>query len=221
VRRTFIVVLFLLLAACSSSGSSGTTGAPPTGISFILPVKWTDTSTPTVTPTFTPTSTETPTPTSPPLPTNTDKPLANGMGAHPPSDGELKDVPSIWTLARYRELMSPGTADYAATIKAGSMWIWDWSFCAVKGNFISFIDSVEIQFLLDGETLREGEHLRVADGSGRSGWLCRRWWTVLSGWPRNRSVRLDIGWTNLVEADDGVTDYPAGQYDQLIIVIAE
>jgi hypothetical protein len=32
---------------------------------------------------------------------------------------------------------------------------------------------------------------------------------------------LEVAWTNLAEVDDGITDYPAGQYSQLIRVIAE
>jgi hypothetical protein len=154
-------------------------------------------------------------------PTATDIPWVNGMGVHPPSDGELKAMPSIWSLVRYRELTSPGSADYTATIAYGSAWKWDWSFCTTKSNFFAFIDSVDIRFLLDDEELREGDHLRVEDGSGQTGWLCRRWWAMLSGWPRGRAVRLDIRWTYLTEVDDGVTVYPAGQYNQLFIVIAE
>lgn len=61
----------------------------------------------------------------------------------------------------------------------------------------------------------------MTDGSGSVGWICRRWAAVLSQWPLNQAVRLEIRWTNLTEADDGKTDYPPGEYSQLIVVIAE
>jgi hypothetical protein len=216
-----IAILCFALAACSPSGTSPSPADSPPSFSFTLPAKWTETATATVTPTFTPTATPTSSPTDPPLPTNTDKPLTNGMGAHPSSDEELESVESIWSRVHYRELTAPGAESYATSIAADSMWQWDWWFCAAKGNFLSFINSIEIRFLLDGEPLREKEQLRVLDGSSQSGWLCRQWATVLSRWPRNRAVNLEIRWTNLTEVDDGLTDYPPGEYSQLIVVIAE
>jgi len=227
VKKNLIVILLFLSAACSRPTPPAAAGLPATPLSLELPVKWTDTSTSTTTPTSTPTPTvtqtptDTPTPTHSPPPTKTAKPFSNGMTARPASDGDVNTIPSVWTLVHYRELLEPGSAEYAATVAIGSSYVWDWSFCAVKGNFTSFLEAISLRFLLDGEWLREGEHLRVTEGSGASGWLCRRWRTVLSGWPPNRSVRLDIRWTIQGEADDGVTDYPAGAYTQLILVIAE
>lgn len=191
----------------------------------------TPTVTPSTTPTFTATAplpltaTRTATCSLTPIPrfspTATNKPLSNGMGAFPPSDGELKTIVSVWSFVHYHELLTPGTAEYTATVKIGSPLMWDWSFCASKANFFTFVESIDIRFLVDDEELRARDHLRLEDGSGQSGWLCRRWWAVLSGWPRGRAVRLDIRWTFLTEVDDGVTIYPAGQYSQLFIVIAE
>lgn len=216
-----IALLFLTSASCSQPTAPVPPAETPTGLSFTLPQKWTETPTASTTPTATPTPTGTTTLTVTPSPTPTDEPLANGMGAHPSSDEELENVESIWSRVHYRELPAPGMESYAASIPADSAWQWDWWFCAAKGNFLSFMDTIEIGFLLDGERLREEDHLRVLDGSTPAGWLCRRWSTVLSRWPRNRSVQLEIRWTHLTEADDGLTDYPAGEYRQLIVVIAE
>jgi len=176
---------------------------------------------PTATATPSPTATCSPTPTARHSPTATRLPLSNGMAVYPPSDGELTTVVSIWSFVQYRELLTPGTAEYTATVKAGSPWMWDWSFCASKANFFAFVDSIVIRFRIDGYQLREGDHLRVDDGAGQADWLCRRWWTVLSEWPRGDAVQLEIHWTVSKDADDGVTVYPAGEYRQRIIVIAE
>jgi hypothetical protein len=214
-------LLLLALAACSPPAASAPPAGTPAGISFTLPPQWTVTATATITPTATPKPSATVTPTGTQPPTPTDEPLANGMGAHASSDEELESVESIWSRVHYRELMAPGTATYAASIPAGTAWQWDWWFCAAKGNFLSFLGSTDIRFLLDGEPLLEGDHLRVTDGTSPTGWLCRRWATVLSRWPRNRAVNLEIRWIHLTDVDDGLTEYPAGEYRQLIAVIAD
>ena len=214
-------ILFLLLSAWSPSAAPSPPAESQTGISFSLPRKWTETPIATITPTGTQPPTGFAALTGTPPLTPTGKPMADGTGVHPSSEEELESVDSIWSWITYRELTAPGTAAYAASIPADSVSQWLWWFCAARGNFHSFMDSTGIRFLLGGESLIEGDHLQVLDGTSPTGWLCRRWATALARWPPNRGVNFEIRWTRGTEVDDGLTDGPAGEYRQTITVIAD
>lgn len=208
-KKFFPVLLFVSFAACSPVQPSLPPAFPQPFPSLALPAKWTETLTPTIT--YTPTATLTETP----------ERLPNGMDAHPPSEAELNNIKSLWSLVTYRELMTPGMESYTVVIAPNSAWIWDWRFCAVKGNFSDFITAIDMEFQIDVHLLHEGTHLRIFDGSNSGGWVCREWSTVLSNWPVNEAVDLTVRYSSTIEVDDGLNDYPAGEYIQRLTVIAE
>jgi len=216
-KRPVSAILFLFLVACSSTPMSKPQTNVPTSIPLQLPEKWTETPTAT----FTPTKTLTPIPTSTPIPTNTFERLATGLFAQPPSDADLKNVKSIWTLTNFHELLSPGSVGYFVRVTHNSVWLWDWYFCAAAESFKDFIASTDLEFRLDNQLLREADNLRVYDNPGGKGWICRIWTTKLSEWPVDRTVELEINYTYKTAVNDGKTDYPAGEYYEQIWVFVK
>jgi hypothetical protein len=216
-KKWFFATFILFLAACSPSRATSLPSNPPTDIPFQLPEKWTVTPTSTLTRT----TTITLTPTETPIPTNTFERFAGGMIAQPPSDTDLKNQKSIWTLAGFRELIAPGSISYTAQVPHSSVWLWDWSFCTTTEKFSAFLASTDLQFRLEDQPLREEYNLRVYDRPGMKGWICRNWATMLSEWPLDRAVDLEIRYTYRIALNDGKTDYPAGDYSQLIMVVVK
>lgn len=210
-KQPVIAILLLFITSCSSSRMTIFQATPDTSIVFQLPLKWTETLSPTIPITLTPTDA--------PIPTKTFERLSNGMSAHVPSLYELSNVDSIWSLTRYRELMAPGSMSYSIKVPKNSMWQWDWYFCAGEKYYSDYFGSLELTFLLDDQPLQEEHNLLIYDKPGIKGWICHYWTTVLSRWPPNRVVHLEIRYTFTTDVDDGKTEYPAGDYSQLILAI--
>jgi hypothetical protein len=189
---------------------------PQPEVSFALPPKWTETRTPTVTPAPTSTPEATMTPTL----TFALTPLPSGILARPATDEEVDAGNSIWNLTHFAEVTAPGVKRYSVDITSTSAWMWDCYFCAQDKAYPSYIDSIRVRFLVDGQSLPEGS-LRVFDGKGAEGWQCRTWATMLSGWPPESTVNLEIRSTFKQAVSDGRSEYPAGEYRQIINVAVE
>jgi hypothetical protein len=184
-------------------------GEPPTA-----------TSTPTVTVPETLAAVLSPTPTETKIPEATPtKPIVR-LTAAPPTDAELETVPSLWTLTNFKELAEPGVNSYSIEVTQASEWLWDCYFCTKNENFQGFMDSLNVEFLINDAPLEEGS-LRIFDKPGIKGWLCRNWSTILSGWPAGRSVFLEINFTHSKQVSDGRADFPAGEYSQLLVVVVK
>jgi hypothetical protein len=178
--------------------------------------------------TITPTSTLTenpdgalsPTPTDTKIPEDTPTKAVIKLVAAPPTDSELENIPSLWTLTNFKELAEPGVNSYSVEVTQDSEWVWDCYFCTKTENFQNFMDSLTVEFLINDAPLEEGS-LRLFDKPGIKGWLCRNWSTILSGWPAGRSVFLEIHFTHSRQVSDGRADFPAGEYSQLLVVVVK
>lgn len=201
-------LLAVVLAACSPAGSQTPTKPADTPTPFSLPPEWTET----------PTATITATPPPSPTPTITVLPLADGLSARPPSDDEWSQTKSIWTLTAFQELLSPGTQAYTVNVPANSVWIWGAYFCATPAAFSNYLAALNVRFIIDGETLGEEQFLIVDQTSGKDS-VCRNWATLLSGWPANQSVTLEVRSTLAQAISDGKTYYPPGEYRQVLVAV--
>jgi hypothetical protein len=206
-NKTHSLILLLLLAACAPVFPGAVRATPTSWFRLTLPPKWTETLTPTIT--------ETPTP------SFTPEGFLNGMIARRPSEDELKNLKSIWSLVHYRELTAPGSESYYVLFSTDSPWLWDWSFCALNDDFSDYISSIDIAFFIGAQPLQENRHLLVRDAPVGGEWTCRYWSTVLTHWPRDQAVNLEIRYSSRVEVYDGKNRYAAGEYSQLISVIPE
>jgi hypothetical protein len=142
------------------------------------------------------------------------------ISAVPPTDADLETVPSLWTLTNFKELAEPGVNSYSIEVKPDSKWLWDCYFCTMNENFQDYTDSLTLEFLINDSPLEE-QYIRTFDTPGIKGWLCRNWSTTLSGWPKARSVFLEIHFTHRRQVSDGRAEFPAGEYRQLLVVVVK
>jgi hypothetical protein len=209
-KRIFLTAFFLLLSSCSAPVPEIIAAETPLVMGVTLPPKWTETATPTdaSAPTATPEST----PTLVPILT----PLSSGILARPATAAEVAAENSIWTLTDFTELTVPGVKRYKVKVTADSVWMWDCYFCAREAAFPGFIGALRVRFRVEGQTIPE-ETLNIFDGKGgEAGWICRTWATMLSGWPADGTVELEIRSAFQQAVFDGENEYPAGEYRQVI-----
>jgi hypothetical protein len=180
----------------------------------------TETATAAPTATLAPTVPAFPTAEVPPTPTATLVPTPVPLAASPPSDDELETVPSIWPLTNFHELAEPGSNAYTVQVTHDSVWLWDCYFCTTDETFHAFLATLDLEFRIDGIRLAE-EFIRVYDRPGVKGWICRNWSTKLTGWPRDRSVFLEIHYTHKQATSDGKNDFASGEYSQTIVVVVK
>jgi hypothetical protein len=147
-------------------------------------------------------------------------PVANGMTARPPADSDLEQLASIWSLTDFREQTAPDYFHYSVSVKKDSTWLWDCNFCASDQAFLDYAGAIQLEFRIDGMPLRE-DLLRIYDRPGIAGWICRIWSTVLTDWPPDRSVNLEVVYSYGKPVSDGKTEFPAGEYHQQIVVFVE
>jgi|GEM_PF-3096370 len=180
------------------------------------------TETPTATPTVTLTAMASfsPTATISHTPTFTREPAPGQLIAQPPSDSELETVLSIWTLTKFRELPAPGSNAYTVEITRESAWLWDCYFCTTDEAFHDFLGTLEVEFWIDKVRLGD-ELIRIYDRPGIAGWICRNWSTRMTGWPKDRSVFLEIRYTHSAPTSDGRDEFAAGEYSQTIVVVVK
>lgn len=150
----------------------------------------------------------------------TDTPPLVQLTAQPPTDSELESIPSIWTLTKFKELTAPGSNGYTAEVAGDSIWIWDGYFCATNDAFPEYQDSLAVELRINDRPLAESA-IRIFDRPGTKGWLCRGWATKLSGWPPDKSVFLEIRYTHSRAASDGRSEFAAGEYSQLLVVVVK
>jgi hypothetical protein len=167
-----------------------------------------------------PTATQKVTDTSLATPTITLSPTVTILRARAPSDSDLETIPSIWTLTNFRELPEPSSQAYTVEVTHDSEWVWDCYFCAANEEFPKFIGSLDLEFRIGGVPLGK-EYLREFDKPGIKGWLCRYWSTLISNWPPDHSVFLEIHYFLRKAVSDGRTDFPAGEYSQLLVVVVK
>jgi hypothetical protein len=213
-RRVNLIPLLLILAACGAP----TPSAVPTPEIFgvTLPPKWTETASPTVSPTVTVTAA----PTETPEPTVIIPPLPNGMIARRPTAAEVDDGNSIWSLTKFIELPGPGIKRYSVSVDAGSSWIWDCYICLKQDVFADNIGLISAEMKVDGKAL-PADALRISEKDGLAGWRCRYWSTMLSRWPAGNTVSLEIRSVYKQPVTDGDTEYPQGEYRQIISALVE
>jgi hypothetical protein len=120
---------------------------------------------------FTPTSTALPTTpivvVSPTLsetgiPEATDTEAVVALSAVPPTDEDLKSVPSLWSLTNFMELAETGVNSYSVEVTPDSKWLWDCNFCTTNENFQEFVDSLTLEFRINNTPLEE-KYIRTFD----------------------------------------------------------
>lgn len=144
-----------------------------------------------------------------------------------PTRKDLQDTRNLWDLITYRDLKQPGTQTYNVALSSTDTWRWGFSWCAVNASTLQeilrpmsvkfFIDGVELSDIRTNDSL-PGAQIASYGDIASNGWVCQNWLTVLSDWPPNGSVELEIRYRLTESIFDGNENYPPGEYQQVIIV---
>lgn len=135
-----------------------------------------------------------------------------------PTQQDLQSANNLWRLAAYRDLREPGTQTYNVTVRSTDEWRWGFSWCAMDSDTLQGIRSpLSIEFSIDGRQL-SNVHILEYDDTTSDGWTCHRWSTILTNWPPNRRVELEVSYGLTESIYDGRASYPSGEYHQVITV---
>lgn len=121
---------------------------------------------------------------------------------------------SIWSMLEFQDIDSPGVATYDLLVNATQTFRWVFTWCA--SNTLSLAAVLEplasIEFRVDGTTIDSVLEYSAPD--------CRGWITLLSDWPTDQTISLEVVYVLSDELFDGNKRYSPGQYVQQIIVTA-
>ncbi|MFZ4663482.1 MAG: hypothetical protein ACOYNY_41135 [Caldilineaceae bacterium] len=143
-----------------------------------------------------------------------------------PTELDLEKYSSIWDIAQYRDLKQPGETVYEVQVASDEKILWGFSWCAVDNAYLQSISRpFTIDFRIDDISLTYPSidaaflpQIFRHQQSTSSGWVCTRWSTLLSDWPTDKTVKLEINYNLSDSIFDGVETYPAGIYRQIIEV---
>ncbi len=138
--------------------------------------------------------------------------------AHMPTEGEYRDVESIWSRLNYQDLMKPGRQDYELSVNPDEPLRWRFSWCGVDAQTLKNITKpLTVEFRVNGVTLLS-QQIGLLNETSPNGNKCQRWTTFIPEWPVNTQVILEIFYSLSESIFDGATTYPAGDYYQVITV---
>jgi len=195
------------------------------------------TPTPTVTPTSIPTATFAPTPTftsvpptltftlsDTPVPTLIstksssgvfNKPIENVIVSRPTLEN-IQNLKSIWSLTNFIELQKSGVQTYNVTVTSNDIFGWTFLWCANnKDTLANIMSPLELNILIDDIAL-ETESILEYEKTLTDGWECHYWITELKQWKQKETVKLEFNYYLWQGVNDGETNYPRGQYQQII-----
>lgn len=142
------------------------------------------------------------------------------LGAWLPPDVDPLAGTTIWSNTKFRDLMKPGVNEYSVSIPTQTQWRWDFSWCTSKPDgLFDALEPLKMEFFIGGEQVGD-DLFRVYDHT-TNGKSCRSWGTILSGWQSGDRTYLEIRYTLDKPVHDGMTEYPAGEYRQIIHVTVE
>jgi hypothetical protein len=134
----------------------------------------------------------------------------------------LESTPSLWSIAPYEDLLSPGTNIYDVHLSSWSdEMLWRFSWCALdEVTLQEILDPMTLRFLVNGTGIPM--YMFVQDDASGSGGLSCRWWTTsIRHWPGDAVSELAIEYDLATAINDGATSYPAGAYRHVIRVSAD
>jgi alpha-tubulin suppressor-like RCC1 family protein len=143
-----------------------------------------------------------------------------GVEASAPAAGRPPEYPSLWSRTDgFRDLMAPAVNTYSATTPRGDSWEWDFYLCATnQPRLDSLLANTRVSFLINYLPVSENA-IRVSQNK-TDAWICQGWRTALSGW-ENDQYELAILSDQKADVFDGESNFPAGEYWQIIMLSVE
>lgn len=138
-----------------------------------------------------------------------------------PTFQDLESLPNLWNLAGYRDLNvpnNPDTESYYVTVRSTDKWRWGFSWHAIDSSTLQeILKPFSVEFFVNGEKLSNAQILTYND-TDPNGWVCKRWATMLSNWPPNGRIELEVRYRLTESIHDGKEIFAPGLYRQVIIV---
>lgn len=126
------------------------------------------------------------------------------------------NIASIWERAAFRDLLAPGRRSYDVDVRPGEELRWSFEWCAIdEATLNSIVQPLRVDFLVDG-ALVPYSSIQLERKERSNGWACDTWSTLLTNWPRERTIELDVHYSLAQGINDGQNSYPAGGYHQVI-----
>jgi len=171
----------------------------------------------TVAPTPRPRSTEM----APPLATPTPAQLWNDLRVYRPARSETETLPSMWKLAVYRDMFTPGTNTYRVTVRPADVYRWGFSWHARDQSTLrNILQPLKVELLINDVRVPESL-IYVYEDTTDDGWVGRRWVTAIGDWPDGKTVVLEARYELARQVHDGQNFIAPGLYHQIIYVVAQ
>lgn len=154
-------------------------------------------------------------------PTPVSIPTITSVNASRPSRQSVFSFSSVWSLASFRDLKSPGTERYYIDLRSSDTRRWTFAWCATDRNRLAEILSPLTVDLVINDSPLSGDYILEHEGENRDGWQCHYWSTVLTDWRQGATIKLEIRYRLNSQIFDGAETYPPGLYHQLMFVDVE
>jgi serine/threonine-protein kinase len=170
-----------------------------------------------VTPTSPPRPTETAVTSPPPTPTR----LWRDLRVYRPSQEETQLLASMWKLAVYRDLLTPGTNIYHVTVRPSDVYRWGFSWHARdQATLREILQPLKVELLIDDVQVPDAL-IQAYEDVTEDGWAGRRWVTAIADWPAGRTVVLEARYEVAREVYDGQNRIAPGVFHQIIYVTVQ
>ncbi|MAS33631.1 MAG: hypothetical protein CL610_06480 [Anaerolineaceae bacterium] len=121
------------------------------------------------------------------------------------------NYPSIWDGLTFQDLQDPGVATYQRVVNISQIYRWAFTWCGNSpSNLRAILEPLNVSMLVNGN--RISPFLTYNTGN------CQGWVTLVSDWPSDEQVLLEIQYDLLEPINDGQATYQAGHYEQKVYV---
>lgn len=151
-----------------------------------------------------------------PLPTPTR--LWADLRVYRPSLDEAQSLPSMWKLAVYRDLFTPGTNTYKVIVRPADVYRWGFSWHARdQARLREILQPLSVELLINDVRVPDS-FIQVYEDVTQDGWVGRRWVTAIADWPVGKTVVIEARYELSREVYDGQNTLAPGVYHQIIYV---
>ncbi len=142
--------------------------------------------------------------------------LWSDLRVYRPTLDEAKNLPSMWKLAVYRDLLAPGTNTYNVIVHPSDVYRWGFSWHARdQATLRDILQPLRVELLIND--LRVSDSLiQTYEDVTEDGWVGRRWVTAIAEWPAGKTVVLEARYELSREVYDGQNRIAPGVFHQII-----
>jgi serine/threonine protein kinase len=134
---------------------------------------------------------------------------------------ETEALPSMWKLAVYRDMFTPGTNTYRVTVRSADVYRWGFSWHARNQVILQeILQPLKVELLINGVRVPESL-IHAYEDTTDDGWVGQRWVTAIGDWPAGKTVVLEARYELSHQVHDGQNAIAPGLYHQIIYVAVQ